>query len=99
MKSLRFKMASSKFFMAMVIIVMTNLIMWVPMAVNMATGTAIALMTGSEYTSLMIGIFGIYCGLNVMQKQVFAKLGLADPDSEPQEETPKKKKKEDMTAE
>ncbi len=97
MKSLKAKIYSSKFFMALLIIILANLIMWVPMIINVVAGTTLALMTGSEYTSLMIGIFGIYCGLNVMQKQVFAKFGLSDPELETE---PKgKSKSKDETAE
>ncbi len=96
MKSIKFKMSSSKFFMAILILVMSNLLMWVPMIVNLVSGTTITLMTGSEYTSLMIGIFGIYCGLNVMQKQVFAKFGMSDPELA---DSSRKRSKEDPTAE
>lgn len=80
MRTIKFKMASSKFFLALLVITMSSLLMWVPMIVNMISGTAISLMTGSEYVSLMIGIYGLYCGLNVAQKQVLAKAGLSDPD-------------------
>lgn len=101
MRSIKFKMASSKFFLALLMIVMSNLLMWVPMIVNMIAGTAMSLMTGSEYVSLMIGIYGLYCGLNVAQKQVLAKAGLSDPDLEGIEASPapqrRSKKTEDMT--
>lgn len=76
-------------------VIMSNLMMWVPMIVNIITGTSILIMTGSEYVSLMIGIYGLYCGLNVAQKQVFAKAGLSDPEMEETAISPAKK--EDMT--
>lgn len=80
MKSLKHKIASSKFFMAMLIIIMTNLALWIPMFVNIMAGTSIMVLTGSEYASLMIAIFGLYSGVNVLQKQVIGKLGAKDPD-------------------
>jgi hypothetical protein len=97
MRNIKFKMASSKFFLALVVIIMTNLMMWVPMIVNIAAGTAIVLMSGSEYISLMIAIYGIYCGLNVAQKQVLARAGVSDLDLEGIEIMSKRKVKEDMT--
>lgn len=98
MRNIRFKMASSKFFLALVVIIMTNLMMWVPTIVNIISGTSISLLTGSEYVSLMIGIFGLYCGLNVAQKQVLAKAGLSDPDLDDMVPARKRVKEEDMTA-
>jgi hypothetical protein len=80
MRSLKFKVASSKFFLALMIVVMTNLLMWVPMIVNIMAGMSLVLMTGSEYVSLMLGIYGLYCGLNVAQKHVIGKFGASDPD-------------------
>jgi hypothetical protein len=99
MRNIKFKMASSKFFLALVVIIMTNLLMWVPTIVNIIAGTSISLMTGSEYVSLMIGIYGLYCGLNVAQKQVLAKAGLSDPDLDDMEPVRRRRIKEDMTAE
>lgn len=80
MRTIKFKMASSKFFLALLMVIMTNLLMWIPMIVNMTAGTSMMLMTGSEYVSLMLGVYGLYCGLNVAQKQVLGKLGVSDPD-------------------
>jgi hypothetical protein len=77
---------------------MTNMMMWIPMIVNIITGMSIALITGSEYVSLMIGIYGLYCGLNVAQKQVLTKAGLADPDLDDTERPVRRRaKNEDMT--
>jgi hypothetical protein len=100
MRTIKFKMASSKFFLALIMVIMTNLLMWVPMIVNIIAGTAIALMTGSEYVSLMLGIYGLYCGLNVAQKQVLAKAGLSDPDLDGIEQVSRPRRSaqsEDMT--
>ena len=80
MKSLKFKMSSSKFFLALLITLGANLLMWGPVLLNIVAGTTIALLSGSEYVSLMIGIYAIYCGLNVAQKQVLGKFGISDPD-------------------
>jgi hypothetical protein len=82
-------------------IVMANLLMWVPVIVNITAGTALLLITGSEYVSLMIGIYGLYCGLNVAQKRVLSQAGTSDPDLDDiVRPTPKKAKQhqEDMTA-
>src|SRR3990172_6103820 len=99
MRTIKFKMASSKFFLALVIVIMSNLLMWVPMIVNITVGTAIMLMTGSEYVSIMLGVYGLYCGLNVVQKQVLAKAGLSDPDLDDAGNARRKSKKDDLTEE
>ena len=99
MRTIKFKMASSKFFLALVIVIMSNLLMWVPMIVNITVGTAIMLITGSEYVSIMLGVYGLYCGLNVVQKQVLAKAGLSDPDLDDAGNASRKSKKDDLTEE
>lgn len=70
MRSLKFKMASSKFFLALLAIVMGNLLMWIPMIINVIFGMSLILLTGSEYVSLILGVLGVYMGTNVWQKKV-----------------------------
>lgn len=69
-----FDMNESKFFLAAIIIIFGSLALVAPAIVNIVLGTTMILLTGSEYVSLVIGIYGIYCGLHVAEQHVLGRL-------------------------
>ncbi len=68
------KMAGRKFWLALLLILSSTMVMIVPAIVNAALGTAIMLLTGAEYVSMCTVVYGIYAGSNVFQKNIESKL-------------------------
>lgn len=64
------KMASRKFSMAMYILIVATLMMLVPYVLSATIlTTKLFLITGTEWVSLVIGVYGIYAGSNVVNKK------------------------------
>lgn len=73
MKELKFreKVASRKFVIMLTVLLSSTLMLLMPSLVLLSAKVKLAaIMTGGEYTSLIIGTFGIYAGANVFQKKI-----------------------------
>lgn len=86
MTTLQEKKAGRKYNIAVASMIAATGLMVVPALLTWAGVTSVgALMTGGEYVSLMLGLFGLYVGGNVVQKKVLGDAGVTKEGEEAQE--------------
>lgn len=79
MTALQEKKAGRKYKMASGILIASTAIMLMPGIMNLlGISGLIPLMTGGEYVSLIVGVFGLYVGGNVFQKKVLSQAGVSE---------------------
>lgn len=64
------KMESRKFWLALTITIASILVLCLPAVINVFFGTTIMLISGSEFVSLLVTVYGIYAAGNVYDKKV-----------------------------
>lgn len=83
MTTLQEKKAGRKYKMASGILVAATTIMLFPHLLGLVGVAGLTpLMTGGEYASLIIGVFGLYVGGNVFQKKVLSQAGVSEAEPE-----------------
>jgi len=69
MTTLKEKMASRKFSMAMYVLIASTLILSGLPLLGLLTSTNIVVLSGTEWVSLVLGVYGLYVGGNVVTKK------------------------------
>ena len=69
MTTLKEKMASRKFSMAMYVLIASTLILSGLPLLGLLASTNIVVLSGTEWVSLVLGIYGLYVGGNVVTKK------------------------------